>query len=125
MFNKPRLLDQFREEIRKRHFGYRTDNGRPGERSLFLSSATERNVTRANQAHALAAIYFLYEDVLEIELLRVGEVIRAKPSMPHPVVLIHAEVAPGLDGCTLVLNQRPGPMPSPLDAHGPPRCLRS
>jgi hypothetical protein len=85
MFNKPRLLDQVREEIGKRHYSYRTEKQYVGwirrfilfhgkrhptqmggpEIEAFLSDlATHRNVASATQAQALAALLFLYRTYL-------------------------------------------------------------
>ena len=118
MFNKPRLLDQVREAIRKRHYSYRTEkqyigwirrfilfNGRRHPAQLggpdverFLSHlATARKVASATQAQALAALLFLYRHVLEIKLPWLGNVTRAHRPKRLPVVLTRHEVRQILD----------------------------
>src|SRR5215831_11444198 len=84
----PRLLDQMREHIRLRHYSLRTErtyldwvrryvrfHGLKHPRELgaehvtaFLSSlANQRNVSASTQNQALAAILFLYRDVMRVE----------------------------------------------------------
>src|SRR6185295_18353986 len=83
----PRLLDMLRERIRMRHYSYRTEvayadwvrrfirfHGMRHPRELggaqvaeFLSSlANERHVAASTQNQALAALLFLYREVLRI-----------------------------------------------------------
>jgi len=109
----PRLLDQMREHIRLRHYSLRTErsyldwvrryirfHGLKHPRDLgaehvtaFLSSlANLRNVSASTQNQALAAILFLYRDVLRVELPWLHEVTRAKRPRRLPVVLTRAEV---------------------------------
>lgn len=111
--NKPRLLDQVREAIRKRHYSYRTEKQYVGwirrfilfhgkrhpaklggvEVEAFLSDlATQRHVASATQAQALAALLFLYKRVLEINLPWLGNVTRANRPKRLPVVLSRSEV---------------------------------
>jgi integron integrase len=118
MFNKPRLLDQVREAIRKRHYSYRTEkqyvgwirrfilfNGKRHPAQLggpdverFLSHlATQRQVASATQAQALAALLFLYRYVLDIHLPWLGNVTRAHRPKRLPVVLSRLEVRQVLD----------------------------
>ena len=113
MSNKPRLLDQVRDTIRKRHYSYRTEKQYVGwirrfihfhgtrhpaelgsaEVEAYLSHlATHRHVASATQAQALAALLFLYKRVLEIELPWLGNVTRARRPKRLPVVLSRAEV---------------------------------
>lgn len=109
----PRLLDFVREELRKRHYSYRTEkqyvgwivrfiefHGGQHPRSLggpeveaFLSNlATARNVTAATQSQGLAALLFLYKRVLKIDLPWIGNITRARRPRRLPVVLSRAEV---------------------------------
>ena len=109
----PRLLDVAREEMRKRHYSYRTEkqyigwmlrfiefHGGQHPKSLggreveaYLSNlATVRNVAAATQAQALAALLFLYKRVLRIHLPWLGNVTRARRPRRLPVVLSRAEV---------------------------------
>src|SRR5690606_20369533 len=60
----------------------------------FLSYlATERDVAAATQAQALAAVLFLYKEVLRIDLPWIENVVRARRPRRLPVVLSRAEVA--------------------------------
>jgi integron integrase len=109
----PRLLDQMREHIRLRHYSLRTErtyldwvrryvrfHGLKHPRELgaehvtaFLSSlANQRNVSASTQNQALAAILFLYRDVMRVELPWLHEVTRARRPRRLPVVLTRAEV---------------------------------
>ncbi len=115
---QPRLLDRLRERIRFRHYSRRTEqaysgwvvryirfHGRRHPRELggeqvtaFLSSlATDRNVSASTQNQALAAILFLYREVLGLELPWMGEIARAKRPRRLPVVLTRSEVHALLD----------------------------
>lgn len=63
------------------------------EVSEFLSYlATERNVAAAMQNQALAALLFLYSQLLELNLTRLEGMIRAKRPVRLPVVLSESEV---------------------------------
>lgn len=114
----PRLLDAVRECIRVRHYSVRTErtythwiaryirfHGRRHPRDLgayevtaFLSSlANQGHVAAATQNQALAAILFLYREVLRIELPWLTEVVRAKRAKRLPTVLTSAEVRAVLD----------------------------
>ena len=64
------------------------------EISNFLSNlATERQVSASTQNQALAALIFLYRDVLRIDLGPLENLIRAKQPKQLPVVLSIREVA--------------------------------
>lgn len=110
---KPRLLDEVRARIRAKHYSRRTEESYTqwikhfilyhgkrhprdmgaGEVEAFLSSlATQRNVSASTQNQALAALLFLYRDVLGIELPWLTNLTRAKPRERLPVVLSVAEV---------------------------------
>ena len=110
---KPRLLEEVRARIRAKHYSRRTEESYTqwikryilyhgkrhpkdmgaGEVEAFLSSlATERNVSASTQNQALAALLFLYRDVLGIELPWLTNLTRAKPRERLPVVLSVAEV---------------------------------
>jgi integron integrase len=109
----PRLLDQMRENIRLRHYSLRTErsymdwvrryvrfHGLKHPRELgaehvtaFLSSlANQRNVSASTQNQALAAILFLYRDVMRVELPWLHELTRARRPRKLPVVLTRTEV---------------------------------
>ncbi|WP_151194551.1 integron integrase [Candidatus Symbiobacter mobilis] len=110
----PRLLDQIREALRLRHYSLRTEqayihwtkrfiffHGKRHPRELgphdveaFLTSlAVEGGVSASTQAQALAALLFLYKQVLEIDLPWLDDVVRAKRPQRLPTVLTPDEVA--------------------------------
>lgn len=110
----PRLLEQVRAAVRVRHYSKRTEqayvawirrfvlaSGRRHPRELggreveaFLSRlAMDGKVAAGTQNQALAAILFLYRDVLGIVLPWMDDVVRAKRPRRIPVVLSREEVA--------------------------------
>ena len=110
---KPKLLDAVRDKIRAKHYSYRTeqqylawirrfilfnDKRHPAEMSgadveRFLTNlAVERRVSASTQNQALAAILFLYRQVLEIDLPWIQNVVRARIPQRVPVVLPRREV---------------------------------
>jgi integron integrase len=110
---KPRLLDQVRSVIRVRHYSRRTEEAytywirqfilfhnkrHPVEMGaleveVYLTWLAEtRNVAAATQNQALNAIFFLYRDVLQIDIGRLEGVTRAKKPRRLPVVLTRDEV---------------------------------
>lgn len=109
----PRLLDQVRARCRVRHLSVRTErayvgwirrfilaNGKRHPREMggpeveaFLTGlATRHQVAAGTQNQALAALLFLYRDVLGIELPWMDAVVRAKRPRRAPVVLSVEEV---------------------------------
>jgi integrase len=111
--SRPRLLDTAREAIRRRHYSYRTEetylhwmrrfilfSGRRHPRDLgsievtaFLNHlAQERNVAAATQNQALAALLFLYKEVLAQPLPWLDGVEHAKRPVRRPTVLTEDEV---------------------------------
>lgn len=126
----PRLLDRVREHIRVRHYSLRTEqayvgwirrfifaNGKRHPQDLgaaevgdFLTRlATVGNVSASTQNQALSALLFLYRVVLDMELPRLDQVVRAKRPRRLPVVLSQEEVARLLqaipDGPTAMMAQ--------------------
>lgn len=110
----PRLLDQVWQHIRVRHYSLRTEqayvgwirrfvlaNGKRHPRELgatevgaFLTRlATVEHVSASTQNQALSALLFLYRVVLDIELPRLDQMVRAKLPRRLPVVLSQEEVA--------------------------------
>lgn len=108
----PRLLDAARETIRRLHYSYRTEetylqwmkrfilfSGKRHPRELgasevtaFLSHlAVERRVGAATQNQALAALLFLYKEVLAEPLPWLDDIVRAKRPVRRPSVLTAAE----------------------------------
>jgi integron integrase len=64
------------------------------EVNAFLSSlARDRQVAASTQNQGLAALVFLYRDVLDLDLGDLGSIIRAKRPKRLPVVLTRDEVA--------------------------------
>lgn len=110
---KPKLLDRVRAKIRAKHYSLRTeraylawirrfilfnDKRHPSEMSApdverFLTHlAVEGRVAAATQNQALAALLFLYRDVLEIDLPWIENVVRARMPVRVPVVLPKQDV---------------------------------
>lgn len=111
---KPRLLDQVRQHIRVRNYSIRTETvyaewvkryirfhryRHPAEMGAaeieaFLTHlAVARNVSASTQNQALAALLFLYKEVLKLELPWLQGIVRAKKPRHLPVVLTRDEVA--------------------------------
>jgi integron integrase len=109
----PQLLEQVRGRCRVRHYSIRTEraylawiwrfvranNGLhprhlgKGEIEAFLTRlATEGRVAASTQNQALAALLFLYREVLGAELPWMDDVVRAKAPRRVPVVLSREEV---------------------------------
>lgn len=108
------LQHQLASAIRTRHYSRRTEQaywhwtrqfvlwsgkrhplemGAP-EIGAFLSHlATDRDVSASTQRQALAALLFLYREVLQVELPWVDSIVRAKQPHHLPVVLTRDEVA--------------------------------
>jgi integron integrase len=115
---RPRPLDRLRAALRARHYSRRTEKayvfwtrrfiywnklrhpesmGAP-EVAAFLSwLAIERKVSASTQNQALAALLFLYRDVLGQDLPWLDDVVRAKAPHHVPVVLTRDEVKSILD----------------------------
>ncbi len=110
---KPRLLDQVRHRCRVKHYSIRTEKryvdwirrfilfhdkrhpvemGAPEVEAFLTHLAVERNVAPFTQNQALAAILFLYREVLVIELPWLDGVTRAKKPPRLPVVVSESEV---------------------------------
>jgi integron integrase len=109
-----RLLDQVRDAVRVRHYSYRTeqayvgwirrfvlfhDKRHPAEmgpdeiRRFLTALAVQRSVSASTQNQALAALLFLYRDVLGRDPGWIDDVVRAKRPQRLPVVLTRTEVA--------------------------------
>lgn len=119
---RPRLLDQVRTRLRLRRYSYRTEQQyvawirrfilfhakrHPGSMGAaqveaFLNDlAVRQKVSASTQNQALAALLFLYRDVLEQTLPWLENLVRAKKSERLPVVLTPEEtraVLAQLDG---------------------------
>jgi len=109
----PRLLDQVRLSIRRKHYSHRTEQSyvywvrffirfhrlrHPGEmrepevRCFLNYLANERKVSASTQNQALCAILYLYREVLETPLELIKGVDRARRPKNLPVVLSRSEV---------------------------------
>lgn len=109
----PRLLEQLRDAVRRRHYSYRTEKAylhwtrryilfhrkrHPAEMgesevAMFLTHlAVERRVSASTQNQALNAILFLYKQVLNRDIGLIQGVTRAKRSQHLPAVLTREEV---------------------------------
>ena len=110
--HKPKLLDQVRDIIRRKHFSLRTElsycdwirrfilyhqkrhPGDMGEAEItdFLTHlARDRQVAASTQNQALSALLFLYREVLQAKIGWLDKVERAKGPGRVPVVLTPAE----------------------------------
>lgn len=110
---KPRLLDQVRDSLRRRHYSLRTEkvyvhwirrfilfHGKrhpaemgAAEVTAFLSDLARRlHVSASTQNQALSALLYLYGQVLEVKLPWLDQVERAKRPARLPTVLTVAEV---------------------------------
>jgi integrase len=111
--NKPKLLDQVRDVIRRKHYSIRTEQAyidwikrfiiyhakrhpvemAEEEVARFLTHlARGRNVAPSTQNQALSALLFLYKEVLKQEIGWLEKVERAKKPPKLPVVLSRAEL---------------------------------
>lgn len=109
----PRLLDQVRDRIRVMHYSLRTEQaylqwikryilfhgkrhpvemGKEEVEAFLTSLAVERHVSASTQGQALAAILFLYKEVLGQELPWLTDVMRARKPVRLPVVLSRSEL---------------------------------
>jgi integron integrase len=116
----PKLLDQLRATTRLLHYSRRTEDayvdwvtryilfhgkkhpkemGAPEIASFLTHLAADRQLAASTQNQALAAILFLYQRVLEVELPQV-EFLRARRPERLPVVLSVEEIRAVLDGMT-------------------------
>jgi integron integrase len=109
----PRLLDQVRDAVRRRHYSYRTEEAYvqwikrfiyfagkqhpkdvgAAEVTAFLNHlAVQRDVAAATQNQALSALLFLYREVLNQPLPWLDNLERAKRPARLPTVLSKLEV---------------------------------
>ena len=107
------LLDNVRTVLRLKHYSLRTEEAytywikkyilfhekkHPAEmgadeiRAFLSHLAVEQNVAASTQNQAFAALLFLYQQVLDIELPPIGETVRAKKPERVPVVFTRQEV---------------------------------
>lgn len=120
----PKLLDQLRTVIRRKHYSIRTEDAyaawardfilfhgkrhpdllREDDVIAYLSYlATQRRVAASTQNQAFSALLFLYRHVLNRPLGDISNAVRAKPSQRLPVVFTRDEV-------TTLLERLDGPL---------------
>jgi integron integrase len=111
--NKPKLLDQVRGVIRRKHYSIRTEQAycdwikrfilfhgkrhpkemaEPEVTAFLTYLAVQTNVAASTQNQALSALLFLYKEVLKHEIAWLDHVQRAKKPARLPVVLTRDEV---------------------------------
>src|SRR5947207_3873575 len=146
-----KLIDVVRDALRARHYSRRTEKAYIGwirryilfhgkrhprelgaaEATRFLTAlAVDAKVSGSTQNQALAALLFLYREVVRVELPWLDELVRARRPRRLPVVLSRDEVCaviahlagtPKLRDVTTtmiythVLNRGPGAVRSPAD----------
>lgn len=109
----PRLLDQVKACCRMKHYSLRTEQtycswirrfilfhgkrhplemSAPEIQSFLSALAVDRNVAASTQNQALAAILFLYREILGVELPWMDDIVRAKRPPRLPVVLSRSEI---------------------------------
>ncbi|MDP9348448.1 MAG: integron integrase [Gemmatimonadota bacterium] len=110
---KPKLLDEVREALRLKHYSFRTEEayvrwikryvlfhgkrhpasmGAAEVRAFLSHLATQGHVAASTQNQALAALLFLYRCVLQQELGRIEETVRARKPRRLPVVFTRTEI---------------------------------
>ncbi len=109
---KPKLLDQFREALRSRHYSRRTEQtysqwvkrfiyfhkmrhpkemGEAEINAFLTYLAVKKKISSSTQTQALSALLFLYRHVLNREIGDL-EIIRARKPKRLPVVMTKSEV---------------------------------
>ena len=109
----PKLLDQLRDRIRVKHYSIRTEQayvqwakryiafhslrhpkemGKVEIEAFLTALAVDRNVSASTQGQALAALLFLYKEVLGQDLPWLDDVTRAKRPARLPTVLTQQEI---------------------------------
>lgn len=110
---EPRLSDQVRDSLRRRHYSYRTEQtylywirhyiffhnkrhpremAEPEVAAFLTHLAVDRRVSASTQNQALNAILFLYKQVLGRDIGLIQGVVRAKRPERLPVVMTPEEV---------------------------------
>lgn len=114
----PKFLDQLKESLRVRHYSLRTeqvyvdwirrfilyhakrhpkDMGATEVQAFLTHLAVDRHVSPSTQNQAKAALLYLYQKFLNVDLPWLSDVVQAKSSPRLPVVLSHGEVRTLLD----------------------------
>jgi integron integrase len=126
---KPRLLDQVRDTIRRKHYSIRTEqsyidwikrfiyfHNKQHPRDLSESHITEflnflavqKKVASSTQNQALCAMVFLYREVIKKDLSQFVDLVHAKRPSRLPVVFTPDEIRTillQLDGVTWIMGQ--------------------
>jgi integron integrase len=110
---KPKLLDQVRQTIRRKHYSLRTEAayvdwikryiffhqkrhpaemGAPEIEQFLNFLAVQKSVSASTQNQALSALVFLYREVLRKEFDWLQNLVRAKRPVKVPTVLTENEV---------------------------------
>ena len=110
---KPRLMDQVRNTLCVHHYSIRTeqaytqwirrficfhnkrhpkDMGKAEVEAFLTHLAVKKNVSASTQNQPLAALLFLYQKVLRIDLDWIEDVVRVKNPVRVPTVLSKTEV---------------------------------
>jgi integron integrase len=113
MSPQPKLLDQVRDVLRRRHYSYKTEKsyihwikhfvafngmrspremGAPEVEAFLTHLAVEQNVAPSTQNQALSALVFLYREVYQWDTDWNLNAERAKPTRYLPTVLTPKEV---------------------------------
>jgi len=116
---KPRLLEEVRGVLRRKHYSLRTEEayvlwikrfilhhgkrhpremGAPEVEGFLSFLSVERGVAASTQNQALSALLFLYQEVLRVEMGRLSGVEKAKRPERLPVVFTREEAASVLSG---------------------------
>ena len=127
--NKPRLLDQVRDTIRRKHYSIRTEQSyidwirrfiyfhkKQHPRELNESHITEflnflavqKKVASSTQNQALCALVFLYREVIKKDLAQFENLVHAKRPARLPVVFTTDEIRTillQLDGVNWIMGQ--------------------
>lgn len=111
--SNPKLLDEVRAHIRRLNYSIRTEDayvdwvrrfvlfhdkrhprtmGGPEMEAFLTHLAVVGKVSASTQNQAKSALLFLYREVLQIDLPRLGDVVSARQGKRLPVVLTMAEV---------------------------------
>ena len=126
-----KLLEQVRQALRVKHYSYRTERcylrwieqyvrfhkteqgfqhpallGAAEVEGFLTHLAVGRHVSASTQNQALAALLFLYRDVLHLQLTEL-DAVRARRSRRLPVVLSREEVALVLDAIDRLPTEEP------------------
>src|SRR6266540_4544651 len=119
--NTPRLLDQLRAVLRRKHYSLRTEEayvgwvkrfvlfhdkrhpremGLPEVEAFLTDLAVQQQVAASTRNQALSALLFLYAEVLQQPLAGPIHAVRAKQPERLPTVLTREEVTRVLDALT-------------------------